>query len=379
METLQYCWNKETGWDNAPNEQKLENADLLIVFGATDAHYFTEPLNDLKDVYPEIAMAGCSTAGEILSTSVLSDSLAVTVISFSHTEIKTSSVSIGDYLNCEEAARELSKNLDHKDLQHVLVFADGVEANGSELARGFNAALPQKVTISGGLAGDGSRFERAFTVLNGEVASESIIVVGFYGNKLSVRFSSESGWIPFGPKRLVTSSEGNKLLGLDGQPALDLYKKYLGKNADGLPATGLLFPINVEKRDRDYGLVRSLTGVDEANGGIDFAGDVPTGSYAQLMRAIPNDIIEGAESAAQHLVDDGYDSPDLVLIVSCYGRKHILNQLVEEETESVHEAFANSPMMTGFYSYGEIAPLRQGSRVALHNQTMTITTFTEAE
>lgn len=377
MKTTQYSWNIDTGWDRSPKEFQLDDTKLLIVFGVTDADCFVEPLNDLRESYPSALLAGCSTAGEILATSVLSDELAVTAVSFESTDVRSASVSLSDFENCEDAAKALSEKLEFDNLTHVLVLADGVEANGSELARGFDAALPENVTISGGLAGDGVRFQSAFTVLNGEISSGSVVVVGFYGDKLRVRFSSESGWIPFGPKRLITSSKGNKLLGMDGQPALDLYKKYLGKNADGLPATGLLFPINVEKCSGDHGLVRSLTGVDEENGGIDFAGDVPTGAYAQLMRAIPNDIIEGAETAAMRLVEKGYDSPDLVLIVSCFGRKHILNQLVEEETESVYEAFSNSPAMTGFYSYGEIAPLKEDCRVALHNQTMTITTFTE--
>lgn len=377
MKTTQYCWNIESGWDKTPRELLQDDTNLLIVFGATDADCFEKPLRELRESYPTALMAGCSTAGEILSTAVLSDELAVTAVSFESTEVKSASVSLADYSDCEEAAKALSEKLDFENLTHVLVLADGVEANGSELARGFDVALPEGVSISGGLAGDGVRFQHSFTLLDGEVTSGSVLVVGFYGEKLQVRFSSESGWIPFGPKRLVTSSRGNKLLGLDGQPALDLYKKYLGKNAEGLPATGLLFPINIEKCGGDYGLVRSITGVDEENGGIDFAGDVPTGTYAQLMRAIPNDIIEGAETAAMRLVENGDDSPDLVLIVSCFGRKHILNQLVEEETESVFEAFSNSPAMTGFYSYGEIAPLKQDCRVALHNQTMTITTFTE--
>jgi hypothetical protein len=60
------------------------------------------------------------------------------------------------------------------------------------------------------------------------------------------------------------------------------------------------------------------------------------------------------------------------------GRRLVLRQRIEEEVEAVREVLGGAPVMTGFYSYGEISPLNPSARCALHNQTMTVTTLTEA-
>jgi hypothetical protein len=59
------------------------------------------------------------------------------------------------------------------------------------------------------------------------------------------------------------------------------------------------------------------------------------------------------------------------------GRKLVLKQRIEEEVEAIRDVFGDGTVLTGFYSYGEISPFAPGEPCALHNQTMTITTFTE--
>ena len=59
------------------------------------------------------------------------------------------------------------------------------------------------------------------------------------------------------------------------------------------------------------------------------------------------------------------------------GRKLVLEQRVEEELEGVRSVLGEQPVITGFYSYGEICPLGDEDGSTLHNQTMTITTLSE--
>ena len=87
---------------------------------------------------------------------------------------------------------------------------------------------------------------------------------------------------------------------------------------------------------------------------------------------------DGATGAAVRTLSGLAGSPaQLALLISCVGRKMILNQRVEEEVEGVREVLGPAPALTGFYSYGEIAPLVRDTRCELHNQTMTITAFSE--
>jgi hypothetical protein len=202
--------------------------------------------------------------------------------------------------------------------------------------------------------------------------------VGFYGDRLRVGYGSLGGWDAFGPERLVTRAEGNVLYELDGRSALQLYKEYLGKHAAGLPATGLLFPLSVRTADQETAVVRTILAVDEDAESMTFAGDIPSGSYARLMKANFNRLLDGAEGAATTCRDalPGSD-PTLAILISCVGRKLVLKQRVEDEVEAVREVLGDGPALTGFYSYGEISPFTPGAKCELHNQTMTITTISE--
>ena len=186
------------------------------------------------------------------------------------------------------------------------------------------------------------------------------------------------GWDSFGPDRLVTRSDGNILYELDGRSALELYKAYLGPHAKDLPASGLLFPLSLRGEPGSQRLVRTILGVNEAEGSLIFAGDVPEGAYAQLMKANVDRLIDGAHGAAgaSHAAL-GRGAPDLAVLISCVGRKLVLKQRVEEEIESVRDVLGDTARLAGFYSYGEIAPFLASTKCELHNQTMTITTFHE--
>lgn len=71
--------------------------------------------------------------------------------------------------------------------------------------------------------------------------------------------------------------------------------------------------------------------------------------------------------------------PKLAIIISCVGRKLVLGDRTNEEVEVIKDVLGSSPLITGFYSYGEISPLKPFEDCALHNQTITITTINETE
>ena len=96
------------------------------------------------------------------------------------------------------------------------------------------------------------------------------------------------------------------------------------------------------------------------------------------MRASNNRLVNGASEAATTTYQAiGERQTELAILISCVGRKMVLKQRVEEETEAVQEILGNKAILTGFYSYGEISPFTPGGTCELHNQTMTITAFTE--
>jgi hypothetical protein len=320
---------------------------------------------------------GCSTAGEIIGTRVSDHSLVVTAVEFSNTKIQGVQADIDEFDSSTECGNALGRKLPKKGLVHALILSDGIRVNGSELIRGIQPHLPSGVQLTGGLSGDGGRFERTLVFVNGMPQSEQISLLGFYGTALRVGYGSLGGWDPFGPDREVTSSEGNILYELDGQPALTLYKRYLGPYAAGLPETGLLFPLSVNVGVSDRQLVRTILAVNEREQTMTFAGDIPQGASARLMKANFDRLVDGAHAAAAASYEAiGSVTPDLALLISCVGRKLVLKQRSEEELDAVQDVLGQTKL-AGFYSYGEICPVAPDVNCELHNQTMTITTFAE--
>jgi hypothetical protein len=377
MHTEQTLWNVDRGWDSA-EPGTLEDADLVFIFGSGAGLASHEAFERVRRAYPGAQLFGCSTAGEIRDVQVHDDSLAVTAVRFDSTRVRGSCVSIDDAGESWHAGHSLAVALRADDLVHVIVLSDGTHVNGSALVAGFTEGLPSHVTVTGGLSADGDRFRETRVIWGDTSLPGRVAAVGLYGNHLAVGFGSLGGWDPFGPERLVTRSRGNVLYELDGRSALDLYKEYLGEHARGLPATGLLFPLSLRSATRETPVVRTILSVDEQASSLTFAGDVPEGAYARLMKANFDRLIDGASGAAEACrLTLPETRAELALLISCVGRKLVLRQRIEEEVEGVREVLGPGPALTGFYSYGEISPFTPGARCDLHNQTMTITAFAE--
>jgi hypothetical protein len=376
MRVQQADWTAQSGWTTRPQDFELV-PDLVLVFYDGAAGGVGDAMKDVRRSFPESHIVGCSTAGNISGTEVLDESLSITAAKFEATpvEVAHTCAQKGSHAAGAELARALSER---EGLAHVFVLSEGIHVNGSELVAGLVESLPAGVAVTGGLSADGDRFVHTSVLRDGAPAEDAVCAVGFYGDRLRVGYGSLGGWDAFGPERLVTRAEGNVLYELDGRSALQLYKEYLGKHAAGLPATGLLFPLSVRTADQETAVVRTILAVDEDAESMTFAGDIPSGSYARLMKANFNRLLDGAEGAATTCRDalPGSD-PTLAILISCVGRKLVLKQRVEDEVEAVREVLGDGPALTGFYSYGEISPFTPGAKCELHNQTMTITTISE--
>ncbi len=377
MEIVQYFWQNDGGWRQKPGRADLAGVDVILIFGATAVITGQPCIEELQQAFPEALMLGCSTGGEITGTTVSDDCLVAAVISLASSFAKGHVVSINDHADSEAAAKALAMKFPQEGLRHLFVLADGILTNGSEIVRGLNIILPETIPVTGGMAGDGMRFSSTYVIFNGKVQQSVIAAIGFYGEQLRVSYGSAGGWRPFGPQWMITSSAGNTMYEVDGRSVLDFYKQYLGSEAENLPGSGLLFPLSVLVDEEEEAVVRTIVSVDEKRKSLSFAGDVPIGSYAQLMHAVPDELIDGAAEAAEITKKSGGVNPVLCILISCSGRKAVLQQLVEEEIEAVHDTFPNNPEIIGFYSYGEIAPFQGGQRAILHNQTMTITALKE--
>jgi hypothetical protein len=377
MRTAQYKWCKNEGW--APDLPTTDlPQDIVFVFGARPRIGDGKLVRELCQHFEGAAVIGCSTSGEIIGDEVVDDSVIATAVAFDHTRLRTASATIAHARSSYEVGEELARQLSDTSLRHVFVVSDGLNVNGSDLARGLASGVAEGVSITGGLSGDSTEFAETWVVTNDAAGPHRVAAVGLYGEDLRIGYASVGGWQPFGLRRNISRAEGNVLYELDGRSALDLYKTYLGEHAEELPGSALLFPIVVSDEHGSEGVVRTVLSVDEQDKSMTFAGDIPQGGTAQFMKTNVNSLVDGATAAAEaSLTGLGGRRPDLALLVSCVGRKLVMKQRIEEEVEAIRNVFGAATSIAGFYSYGELCPFSQGGECRLHNQTMTITALAE--
>lgn len=381
MRIEQRSWTPDAGWKPFGKE-KVKSADLVLIFGANGVVNDAKRFAEVAKAFPGARIVSGSTAGEILGTTVRDGTISLTAVSFDKTRVDAVETGVQVDKDGEIAGRGLAERLPKEGLVHAMVFSDGLHVNGTALVKGLLSALPPDVSVTGGLVGGGDAFEHTYVGLDHVAEEGKIVLVGFYGSALKVGYGSLGGWDAFGPERLITKSKGNVLYEIDGKPALALYKEYLGEKASELPGSGLLFPLKLQMPEgsENADVVRTLLAVDEKGQSMTFAGDMPMGVRARLMKANFERLIDGAAGAGSMSVEPlGSEEPELAVLVSCIGRKLVLKERVEEEVEAVQERLGKGVRITGFYSYGEICPTAPTKRQCqMHNQTMTITTFREA-
>ncbi len=371
MQIEQMSWAANSGWTSKPDF--AAEADLVLVF-ADNAYFQTEACyTQLQALFPKAHIVGCTSSGNVKGVEISDVNMVATVVKLERSKIRLASVDMQAGEDMIQLGLRLMNQLTDADLRHAFILSDGLQVNGSKLAMGLNQS---GVPITGGLAGDGPRFGKTWVMADAPARSGRIAALGFYG-AVSIKSGCFAGWEEFGAERRVTRSAGNIVYEIDGEPALGLYKRYLGEQAAQLPASGLRFPLSIQATKADLALIRTLLAVDEEVGSLTFAGDVPQGYLCKLMRTNLDSLIDSAGLAASAAQPADQDGTGLCLVVSCVGRRMVMGQLTEEELEIVQNKLGDATTIAGFYSYGELAPFSDVMQCQLHNQTMTLTTLYE--
>jgi len=285
---------------------------------------------------------------------------------------KTNAIQLGETVSdMTQKAMDLFKHPGFI-LLSTSVSATGDFLDGETIIRTIEKTAGEQVTIFGGMAGDDSTFTGTYVFTTEQVISDGIILLVLDEDKISLQGRAISGWKPLGITRTVTKSEGQKLLAIDDQPALDMYLKYLGhENIAGedkysvFESVGLHYPFQVEREIGDPAMVTPI-GIDQSDNGLICESKIPEGSRIRFSTPPDFDIVEKVLDNARELKNSTDADADAMLIFSCLGRFSAMGPMANAENEGLSEIW-NVPM-AGFYTYGEYGRALNG-RQEFHSTT----------
>lgn len=246
-----------------------------------------------------------------------------------------------------------------------LLAVSGIKRDGEQVVHGLLGEFPEQVPLFGGLAGDDAKFKETFAFTNGNLTSDGAVACVFDAGRVSVEGLATSGWVGLGAPKTVTAAEGNVVFSIDGEPALDIYKKYLDIRDVDLPGIGMEYPLQVMREDGTH-VLRAVVGVDYDRHALIFAGAVPQGAQVRFSSSPGFETVDHARRDFETFAKAGGPSPDLLIFFSCIARHAALGPMVEDEIRAAQRIW-NAPGL-GFFTYGEIGRNLVG-RCDFYNET----------
>lgn len=350
-----------------------------VLFCSIDLDH-AEVLGLIAREFPNMELIGCTTDGETSSClGFAEDSLVLMAFASDSAEIRSGvgrNVPTAGELAGREAALMARGKLAAQAGREVfaLILADPMSAGISQVDKGVQSVLGRSFPVAGGVAAAHSKMRRTFQFHNGEVLSQSVVLLLFAG-PLAFSTGIKGGHSPLAPRLKVTASAGNVLQRIGESSALEYFQKYTGK-ADLF----MNFCLAVYERGRETCYVLSAPSSDAACGSVTLNGPVPPDGMVQLGTADKETLMKSCKESLR-LALDAYPEglkPSGALVFSCAGRKMMLGTRVVDETALVRDALGQLPF-AGFYCYGEFGPLQKGDPFLFHGTTFVTLLFGSAE
>jgi len=360
-------------------KENFDTSLLGILFKPTLAFAFVSismDFNLIKDTFKNkgIELIGASSCGELLfdkNNEVVSDKGAVFIITDIPKECFTSHFIERGESDSTEFGRKIGEKVNDSSFPaSAIIVASGLTLDGQAMVEGANEVVGEDLIMFGGLAGDDSKFEKTYVFSNEKVSDDAVLVLLLDKNKIDVSGIASSGWISLGSDLRVTKSSGNIVYTIDDEPALDVYKSYLGVNDEDLPAIGIEYPLMIKRHSGEPAL-RAVVGINRDDRSLIFAGSVPESSLVTFSSSPGFEVIKTTTSKVAEFYERSPDA-DFFILFSCMARHLALGPMVAEEIKFASDKW-DAPV-GGFFTYGEIGS--NNLSCDFFNQTYTLVKIT---
>ncbi len=334
---------------------------LVIVFCA-DRYDLPAVLAAINDETGDAPLIGCSTAGEIAGDRFSRGSVVVTAIGGSGFTVATSAADIDGEGPRAAGAKAASCADFAKEREHrvLMLLIDGLEMHQEEILRGAYSVVGASVPLVGGAAGDDLKAGRTVQ-LHGREVIYSGVVAALIESDAPLGIGMRHGWSRVGEPMTVTKTSAGRLCTLDGKPALDAYLDRVDAppeayvDAADFYAFAVTRPLSVRRRVGQE--IRALNNLpDFTDRSIACGGEVPEGAQIWVMHGGSDGLLDATDEACTAALESLYGhAPIGMLAFDCVARHQVLGSTgVEEELSRISKK-ADGALVSGFYTYGEIA------------------------
>jgi hypothetical protein len=354
-EVLQQCLDSLAG----------EIPQAGILFAAIDFEHELI-LNQIDATFPNLELIGGTTDGEVSSVlGFQQDSLTLMLFCSDDIEIRAAvgrNVSQNPTAIAQQTVETLKDSL-KTDLRLCITTPESLTTSASSILEGLSLGLGT-VPVLGGTTGDQTKVERTYQFFKTEVLSDSVPILLLGGNLL-FSHGVASGWRPIGKQSIVTKVRKNIIYEIDYKPALEFYRYYFDDFAPDVA-----YPLAIFPPGEDTFFLRGTLSYDPEMGSLTVAADVPKQSVIQITDATQ----ESIQAASKTSFDYAWETypgtePTAALFFSCAWRRFVLGTQTDREYAAIANTMLQPIPSCGFYTYGEISPLRENGPTFFHNTT----------
>ena len=347
-----------------------DSSDILIqVFSHQKKHdEIQEVINLLKELLPSATVIGTTTDGEIIEGRILTKDIVISISTFEHTTLISSIQEPKE--NSFETGVSIAKKIVKDDTKAIILFASATDIDGEDILDGLKS-VKNDVVISGGLCGDGGKFDGGFVFDSKTVSKDAIVAVSLSSDRLNAsnRFTSE--WEPVGRSFKITKSKGSRVFTVDKMSVYDLYEKYLGSEiATKLPLSGLQFPF-VFKNEEDGTFIARSIHSNPADGSLTFATKMCENKSLYIAFGNSEKMLENTKNIIKAIAEN--DPIETIFIYASGGRRRFLKNIAHAEIEPYKQLAPSA----GYYGYGEFYSNSKKTRFL--NQSMTTLVLSESD
>ncbi|MCL4709557.1 FIST C-terminal domain-containing protein [bacterium] len=341
---------------------------LAIVFLSVsqDRHAICRILDEA-----DIAIFGATTNGEFIDEVTEKGSVAMLLLDMKrdHFRIYTEEFQSNNY---REASKSVAQKAKQEFEQVAFLLAISHPAtDGEEVLLGLEDVIGEQVNAFGGGAGDDYAFAETWVFSSDWQSPKGMVVLAIDESKVKIKGIATCGWKAVGTEKVVTKSEGNHVLTIDNEPALDITTKYGGlenitpDNKDAWMEVATNFPLQLQREKGDPVMRPGLV-VDWNDRSFYCSGSVPQGSKVRFSLPPDWDVMDKVVKGVQRLKETEMPDADALVVFSCAGRILCLGPLMPEELEGIKKIW-NVPM-AGMFSNAELARAT-GGNLEMHNLT----------